>query len=147
MQAPQGEQAKGPVSQSLPARVLSAYFLGCCLSVCFLITLLLRADCLIWNTDGVWHIFNYWEPLRTNTAAWIITKVWENIKNWARLINKVDLLQETHVSKLGEVALLSSAWKLTQRIKEMRKQGTMFKTHTHTQKNQNLQKLILIKCK
>ena len=130
MQAPQSEQAKVPISQFLSGRVLTAYLLSCCLSLWFLIILQLGADCnpLIWNTDGVWHIFNYWEPLRTNTAAWIITKVWENIKNWARLINKVDLLQETHVSKRGEVAVLSSAWKLTQRIKEMRKQGTMFKT-------------------
>ena len=32
------------------------------------------------------------------------------------------------MSKWGEVAVLSSAWKLTQRMKEMRKQGTMFKT-------------------
>ena len=55
MQAPQREETKVPVSQFLPGRVLSAYFLSCCLSVWFLITLQLGADCnpLIWNTDGV----------------------------------------------------------------------------------------------
>ena len=29
------------------------------------------------STYGFWHALNYWEPLKTKTAALKITEVWE----------------------------------------------------------------------
>lgn len=50
-----------------------------------------------------------WGAPRTKKVAWTITKVCETAKiNQAKLIDKVHLLHETTLSRLGEVAVLSN---------------------------------------
>lgn len=68
--------------------------------------------------SGSWSTLNHGEPLRTKTAASIITKVEETTKSLGGWNAEVHLLQEATPSRLGEEAVLANAQKPIQTAKE-----------------------------
>lgn len=88
------------------------------LSIQFLNSLRLRTEnSPLYNTNRFWHILNTWDPLRTKRQVGQSERLERQPRVWAWLTDKLYVPHESILSRVTDVAVLSSTQKLRQKVK------------------------------